>query len=177
MALVALPRPGQIAIKNIGPFDLGRLARLHRGCFDDGWSRSDIAHLLSLPGSFGLIARCYERGLPAIDGLRGVGFGICRVVRDESELLSIGVLRPWRQRGVAGTLLQAAMARACAGGAGTMFLEVAVTNVAAQSLYEAFDFVKVGTRPDYYLRSDGGKTSAYTMKASLGPVRSRPTAG
>ncbi|HEX2526267.1 MAG TPA: GNAT family N-acetyltransferase [Geminicoccus sp.] len=173
--MMALPRPGQIAVKNIGPFDLGRLARLHRGCFEDGWSRSDIAHLLSLPGSFGLIARCYERGLSAIDGLRGVGFAICRVVRDESELLSIGVLQPWRQRGVAGTLLEAAMARAHAAGAETMFLEVAVDNVPAQTLYEMHRFQRVGTRLDYYHRPDGRKISAYTMKASLYEPRSTVT--
>lgn len=172
MALVALPRPGQIAIKNIGPFDLGRLARLHRGCFEDGWSRSDIAHLLSMPGGFGLIARCYGRGLAAIDGLRGVGFAICRVVRDESELLSIGVLQPWRQHGIAGTLLEAAMARAHNAGAVTMFLEVAVDNVAAQSLYERYRFERVGTRLDYYHRPDGQRISAYTMKASLEQRRS-----
>jgi ribosomal-protein-alanine N-acetyltransferase len=175
VALMALPRPGQIAVKSIGPFDLGRLARLHRGCFEDGWSRSDIAHLLSLPGSFGLIARCYDRGLSAIDGLRGVGFAISRVVRDESELLSIGVLQPWRKRGVASTLLTAAMERAQAAGAETMFLEVAVDNVAAQSLYETHRFERVGTRLDYYHRPDGRKISAYTMKASLYMPRSTVT--
>ncbi|WP_191058349.1 GNAT family N-acetyltransferase [Geminicoccus harenae] len=177
MALIALPRPGQIAVKNIGPFDLGRLARLHRGCFDDGWSRSDIAHLLSLPGSFGLIARCFDRGFSAIDGLRGVGFAICRVVRDESELLSIGVLQPWRKRGVAGMLLETAMFRAHEAGAEAMFLEVAVDNVTAQSLYERYCFERVGTRTDYYHRPDGRKTSAYTMKASLGSLRSRARLG
>jgi ribosomal-protein-alanine N-acetyltransferase len=175
VALMTLPRPGQIAVKNIGPFDLGRLARLHRGCFEDGWSRSDIAHLLSLPGSFGLLARCYERGLPAIDGLRGVGFAICRVVRDESELLSIGVLQPWRKRGVAHTLLDAAMARAHEAGAETMFLEVAVDNVPAQTLYEAHRFERVGTRVDYYHRPNGQKISAYTMKAFLYEPRSAGT--
>jgi ribosomal-protein-alanine N-acetyltransferase len=176
VALMALPRPGQIAVKNIGPFDLGRLARLHRGCFEDGWSRADIAHLLSLPGGFGLIARSYDRGLSALHGLRGVGFAICRVVRDESELLSIGVLQPWRQRGVAGTLLGSAMARAHEAGADTMFLEVAVDNVAAQSLYERYGFERVGTRLDYYHRPDGRKISAYTMKASLGMSRSTGSA-
>ncbi|WP_051329237.1 GNAT family N-acetyltransferase [Geminicoccus roseus] len=174
MALMDLPRPGQIAVKNIGPFDLGRLARLHRGCFEDGWSRSDIAHLLSLPGGFGLIARCFDRGFSAIDGLRGVGFAICRVVRDESELLSIGVLQSWRHRGVAGTLLEASMVRAHQAGADAMFLEVAVDNVAAQSLYERYNFKRVGTRLDYYHRPDGRKISAYTMKASLHGPRSLP---
>ena len=52
-----------------------------------------------------------------------------------------------------------------------MFLEVAINNIVAQRLYEASSFSKVGTRPDYYLRSDGGKTSAYTMKAFLGAAR------
>ena len=166
MAL-ALPQAGQVSVKNVGPFDLGRLARLHRGCFDDGWSRTDLAHLLALPGGFGLIARCYERGFAAIDGLRGVGFAVCRVVRDESELLSIGVLPHWRRRQVAATLLDVALSRAAAAGAGCMFLEVAVDNQPGQELYARHGFVTVGTRLDYYQRPDGRKVSAYTMKAQL----------
>lgn len=171
MAL-ALPRPGDISIRNVGPFELGRLARLHRGCFEEGWSRSDLAHLLSLPGSFGLIARCYDRGFAAIDGLRGVGFAICRVVRDESELLSIGVLPYWRGRGIAHGLLKASIERARAAGAVTMFLEVAIDNKNAQRLYEYHGFERVGTRPDYYQRADGLKMSAYTMKAPLNDAAS-----
>ncbi|WGF86497.1 GNAT family N-acetyltransferase [Marinivivus vitaminiproducens] len=157
-----------VTIKNVGPFDIGRLARLHRSCFDDAWSRTDLAHLLSLPGGFGLIARLYDRRLTGFEGLRGVGFALCRVVGDEAELLSIGVAPTYRRRDVGATLLRASMQRCEAAGGKAMFLEVAVDNLSAQHLYRRFGFKEVGRREGYYQRSDGTRMSAYTMRSTLG---------
>ncbi len=165
--MLGLPRPSSISIRNIGPFDLGRLARLHRNCFEEAWSRADLAHLLAIPGGFGLIARVYDGGLAGLDGMRGVGFALCRVVRDESELLSIGVMPAYRKRGVARALLRASMDRCLRNGADNMFLEVAVDNPAAQQLYDEAGFERVGSRPDYYQRADGSRVTAYTMRSHL----------
>ncbi len=161
------PRVSGLTIRPVGPFDLGRISRLHKACFEDGWSRSDIAHLLSLPGSFGLICRSQDAAFPGIETMRGVGFALCRVARDESELLSIGVLPEHRRRNVAGKLLEAGMARCRAAGADVMFLEVALDNHPAQAVYARFGFERVGVRPDYYTRSDGTRMNAYTMRANL----------
>lgn len=158
---------GLVTVRNVGPFDLGRLARLHRGCFEEAWSRSDLAHLLAMPGAFGLVARVYEGGIAGLDGLRGVGFSICRVTVDESELLTIGVSPHFRRRGVAAALVRAGMERCLRLGARSMFLEVAVDNQAAQALYEEHGFERVGVRPDYYQRPGGARASAYTMRCDL----------
>jgi ribosomal-protein-alanine N-acetyltransferase len=163
----ALRRDGAVAIKPVGPFDLGRLARLHQACFDDPWSRADLAHLLALPGGFGLVARMFERNLSGLDGLRGVGFALCRVVRDEGELLSIGVAPPFRGRSVGCALLRESTERIRRAGAATMFLEVATDNLAAQRLYRSFGFVEVGRREGYYQRPDGIRVSALTMRVDL----------
>lgn len=161
------PVASNVSIKTVGPFDLGRLVRLHRNCFDDAWSRSDLAHLLALPGGFGLLARLFDRNLSALDGMRGVGFALCRVVREECELLSIGVSGPYRARGVGGALLRASMARCHRNGARSMFLEVAVDNPVAQTLYRDHGFERIGRREGYYQRSDGHRVSAYTMRCDL----------
>jgi ribosomal-protein-alanine N-acetyltransferase len=165
--MATLPKPSAVSIRTVGPFDLGRLARLHKSCFEEAWSRSDLAHLLAMPGGFGLIARTFEGGLAGLDGLRGVGFSLCRVVRDESELLSIGVSPAYRRRGVAGHLLRASIERCRAIGARQMFLEVAVDNTGAQRLYEEHGFTRVGVRPDYYHRPGGERAAAYTMRCDL----------
>jgi ribosomal-protein-alanine N-acetyltransferase len=52
-------------------------------------------------------------------------------------------------------------------GARIMFLEVATDNSSAQLLYQAFGFVEVGKREGYYLRPDGTRMSAYTMRCDL----------
>ncbi len=161
-------KPNAVSIRTVGPFDLGRLSRLHKGCFEESWSRSDLAHLLAMPGGFGLIARLFEGGLAGLDAIRGVGFSLCRVVRDESELLSIGVAPAYRRRGVAGYLLRASVERARAIGARQMFLEVAIDNIGAQQLYGEHGFERVGMRPDYYQRPNGDRMSAYTMRCELG---------
>jgi [ribosomal protein S18]-alanine N-acetyltransferase len=161
-------KPNAVSIRTVGPFDLGRLSRLHKACFEESWSRSDLAHLLAMPGGFGLIARLFEGGLAGLDAMRGVGFSLCRVVRDESELLSIGVAPSYRRRGVAGYLLRASVERARTIGARQMFLEVAIDNIGAQQLYAEHGFERVGMRPDYYQRPNGDRMSAYTMRCELG---------
>jgi ribosomal-protein-alanine N-acetyltransferase len=173
--MLSLRRANGISVRDIGPFDLGRLSRLHRSCFEEAWSRADLAHLLALPGGFGLIARLYDGRFAGLDGIRGAGFSLCRVVRDESELLSIGVAPHWRGRGIARALLRVSMERCLQNGAATMFLEVAIDNEPARQLYLAHGFEQVGTRPDYYLRPNGGRVTAHTMRCDLlrvcGPLR------
>lgn len=165
--MIRLNKPSGISIKSIGPFDLGRLAKLHKACFEDPWNRSDLAHLLALPGGFGLLARLFEGGLAGLDGMRGVGFSLCRTVRDECELLSIGVAPSFRRRHVATALIRASMERCWEAGARAMFLEVAVDNVSALRLYEEHGFEKVGTRTDYYQRASGARANAFTMRCDL----------
>ena len=166
--MLELSRPSlPLTIKQVGPFDLGRLAKLHRSCFEDAWSRSDLAHLLALPGAFGLIARLFDRSRFGLEAMRGVGFSLCRIAGEESELLSLGVAPRYRRQGVARALLEASMERARVSGARTMFLEVACGNEAAQRLYAAFGFERVGTRPDYYRHADGRRSPAYTMRCDL----------
>ena len=165
--MLALKRTNSLSIKTVGPFDLGRLARLHQSCFDDPWSRADLAHLLALPGGFGLLARLFERNLAGLDGMRGVGFALCRVMRDEGELLSIGVGPAYRRRAIGAALLRESMDRCRRAGAATIFLEVATDNRSAQMLYRSFGFDEVGEREGYYQRPDGTRVSAYTMRCDL----------
>ncbi len=163
----AQPQPLGYEVDGVGPFDLGRLARLHKLCFDDAWSRSDLAQLLALPGGFGLIARTQGFHRLGIDTRRAVGFSLCRVVRDESELLSIGIAPDIRHQGLGTRLLRESMVRCRSHGAARLFLEVAVDNHAAQALYAREGFVPVGRREGYYRRADGERVAALTMRLDL----------
>jgi ribosomal-protein-alanine N-acetyltransferase len=99
--------------------------------------------------------------------MRGVGFALCRVMRDEGELLSIGVGPVYRRRAIGSALLRESMERCRRAGATTMFLEVATDNHSGQALYRAFGFSEVGEREGYYQRPDGTRVSAYTMRCDL----------
>jgi len=170
---VYAPEAGaRVVVRRAGPFDLGRLARLHRSCFEEGWSRSDIARLLAMPGAFALIARVHEPLWLSVGQLRGVGFAIARVASDEAELLSIGVAPAWRGQGIGARLLEEVIARCREAGARRLFLEVDVDNLTARRLYEAFGFEMVGRRPAYYRHRDGSTSDAYTMRLDLAPSTS-----
>lgn len=174
--MYALDAEPPITVRRAGPFDLGRLARLHRTCFEDAWTRAEIARLLAMPGAFALLARVHEPLRLSIDAWRGVGFAIARVASDEAELLSIGVAPSFRGRGIGARLLREVIDRCREAGARRLFLEVDVDNRFAQRLYESFGFERVGVRPDYYRHRDGTTSDAWTMRLDLeGPAT--PAAG
>jgi ribosomal-protein-alanine N-acetyltransferase len=154
-------------VQAVGAFDLGRLARLHRACFDEPWSKSDLAHLLALPGGVGLLARTTPYRRFGFETRRPVGFSLCRVTRDESELLSIGVVPDARRAGLGTDLVHQSMRQCRAAGANCMFLEVAVDNPAAQALYTREGFAEIGRREGYYRRPGNVRIAALTMRAQL----------
>jgi len=142
------PRTGHpvAELRPVGPFDLDCLAALHGLCFDEAWSTAAMAGLLASPGSFGLLS--ITEGAPS-------GFALARVAADEAEILSLGVLPPYRHRGIARLLLRATAERAGDSGAQRLFLEVAADNHAARALYLREGFARVGRRPCYYRRGAG----------------------
>lgn len=123
------------------------IAALHAACFDDPWDEKAVLSLLAMPGAYGWIA--------LEDDEYPKGFLLLRVAADEAEILSIGVLAEARRKGVAGTLLKAAVDTSTGAAVMQMFLEVARDNDPAIGFYEEAGFRSVGIRKDYYQRSDG----------------------
>ena len=133
------------------------LARLREAAFPaDSWSAAAFARLLAMPGAFALVAARDE--VPA-------GLVLARVAADEAEIITLGVAPQARRRGIGRLLAGAAAARAAESGAVRLFLEVAAANTAAQHLYQALGFRKVGRRARYY--PDG--TDAVVLARPLSP--------
>jgi ribosomal-protein-alanine N-acetyltransferase len=130
------------------------LAGMHRICFADPWSADSMVAALIQPGTAGLLAVEDESLTPSLGGAGPAGMILWRVAADEAEILTLAVLPPWRRRGIARALLTDVAKAAASEGARALFLEVAVTNPAAQSLYQAVGFHEVGRRSAYY--PDGG---------------------
>jgi ribosomal-protein-alanine N-acetyltransferase len=137
----------------LAPADAAALALLHASAFPpaEAWGADAIGLMLGLEGGFGL-------------ALPGQGFLLARAVAGEAEVLTLAVAPAARRRGVAATLLRAALAEAVAREASVMFLEVAEGNVAARALYAAAGFTEVGRRRHYY--RDGG--DALVLSRALG---------
>ena len=118
------------------------MAALHPICFVEPWDERAMADLLAMPGCGGLLA--------AAGPDQPAGFILWRFAAGEAEILTLLVLPPYRRQGVAGRLLDEALAQASAQGLEAFFLEVAADNDAGQALYSSRGFVRVGARPRYY---------------------------
>ncbi|WP_269715096.1 ribosomal protein S18-alanine N-acetyltransferase [Caulobacter sp. NIBR2454] len=132
--------------------DSAELAALHRAAFEAPWPQAELADLLA-SGSDGLIEE-------------GQGFILWRTAADEAEILTIAVDPAARRAGLGRRLVQAAASAAQGQGAASLFLEVAIDNLAALGLYETAGFEQVGRRRGYYHRPDG-EVDALVMRRAL----------
>ena len=133
------------------------LAKLHAVCFSTAWLADEIIELLAMPGAFA--------GIAAVDG-DPCGFHLSRSAGGEAEIISIGVERQARLRGVGGALLEDVFTRVHSSGVSSVFVEVAEDNAAALSLYRGTGFVQVGRRSGYYL-SDASAQDALIMRVDI----------
>jgi ribosomal-protein-alanine N-acetyltransferase len=134
--LVARPR------KSLAPKEPGFWARLRR------------EPVLSL--SKGVVEGLRRSfGLAAPPEVNILGYGGFWLMAGEAHISTIAVRPEWRRRGIGELLLVAMLDRAVELGGDLATLEVRVSNVAAQSLYQRYGFAKVGLRPHYY--SDRGE--------------------
>ena len=117
-------------------YDIGCL------CFSDAWRRETVHHdLMENEHSFYLVAE--EDGFIT-------GYGCFWFIAGEAQLVNIGV-RPYsRRQGIGRMLLQKGIEEARGRGMQTMFLEVRVSNLSAQKMYETFGFKNLGLRKKVY---------------------------
>jgi ribosomal-protein-alanine N-acetyltransferase len=141
--------------------EAARLAEAHAGGFEDSWKEEDFEDLLEGDGVFGYLA--------VDDDERPAGMILCRTAAGEMEVLTIAVPAAARRRGVAKALLAAAFGVARQAGVKEAFLEVAVDNAPAASLYAGLGFRRSGLRKAYYDRGPRGFEDALVMRLDLGP--------
>jgi ribosomal-protein-alanine N-acetyltransferase len=137
-----------------------RLAEIHASAFARPWSTHDFEQFLA------------ERQVTA-DGLflgtlaQPSGFAISRRAGDEAEILSVALARKARGRGYARTLLATHLQRLAHAGTRTVHLEVEDGNDVALALYRRLGFQDLARREGYYVRPDGSRAGALTMRRVL----------
>lgn len=122
--------------------DTAAMVAIERVSFGDPWSATSFAELL---GPLSLIAE--HEGKVS-------GYVVGRHAADEAEILDLAVRPDLRRQGIAGSLVDAVVARANALGLRRVYLEVRESNAAARALYQNHGFAEVGRRTGYYHAPD-----------------------
>jgi [ribosomal protein S18]-alanine N-acetyltransferase len=121
--------------------DLHEVLRIERQAMDAPWTEAQLRAETTVGNGVALVVEC--NGLVC-------AYAFFRTCLPECELLHLVVSPRWRRRGVAGTLLQHALAGFSDQGYATCFLEVRNSNAAARLLYQKAGFLPAGTRKHYY---------------------------
>ncbi|MGQ9681279.1 MAG: ribosomal protein S18-alanine N-acetyltransferase [Anaerolineae bacterium] len=134
--------------------DVATVAAIERMVFTMPWSSSAFGYeLRANPLSHYFVARVRSQGAQpgALEQDSGiVGYGGFWMMLDEGHICTLGVHPDWRRRGIGELLLSHMIAQAAGLGANVVTLEVRVSNLAAQQLYQKYGFSTVGLRKGYY---------------------------
>jgi tRNA threonylcarbamoyladenosine biosynthesis protein TsaB len=132
---------------------LPQLAAMHKASFgNNAWSVKQFQGSLNQSSTVGLTAFQNEQI---------AGFILCQIIDGQWEILTMCVDAPLSRRGIGEQLLREIMRRANTTQS-LIYLEVAVDNVAAHSLYKKCRFMQTGLRKNYY-RRDKGAVDAILM--------------
>lgn len=139
-------------------WDVEEVHRIEAEVFPDPWSiESFWSELAAVPDS-----RYY---LVAQEGGAVVGYGGLVTAGGTADVQTLAVARHRQGTGLGRQLLDALLARARAGGATEVLLEVRAENSGAQALYAAAGFERIGIRRGYYRP---GGTDALVLRLRLG---------
>lgn len=158
----------EVFVRFAEPADLDAIAGIYAESFDELQPRLSVEQYLRPPGVWALLALVGEN-----TGARPAGYILTRTAADEAEVLSIGVARAQRRRGVGLALLTAMTRVAAVRGARNVYLEVGIDNGPARALYSKAGYVIIGRRPDYYRNSGGKRVTALVLRQSLENIENR----
>lgn len=94
------------------------------------------------------------------------GYILLHIHADQAEILSIGTAPSHQRQGIAACLIDRVVADLGVRKVPHLFLEVAVDNGPALSLYETKGFAQIGHRTAYYKRADG-RCDALVLRRDL----------
>ena len=134
--------------------DLTEIAKLEEECFSDLWSQPMLADSFLSDGFFGSLLE---------EGNTITAYGGMRTVGEEAEIELIATAEMYRRCGRGGKILDDLLDEAARRGVKAVFLEVRVSNAAAQLLYLKKGFKGLYARSRYYPNGE----DAIVMKKEL----------
>jgi ribosomal-protein-alanine N-acetyltransferase len=179
-------------IESMTQDDVVEVSQVERRCFSNPWPSSAYRRELRDPEHNyyvvvrwrpeGVVETTEERprgGLHLLPFIRRtepakvpvLGFGGMWIMFDEAHITTIGVEPTYRGRSLGELLFSTLLDEAIRRGARWVTLEVRVSNVSAQALYEKYGFTRQGLRKRYY--SDNGEDAHIMWSPPLNEEPSR----
>lgn len=154
------------------PYTIERIMTVMEAAFDpaygEAWNLRQVTDALTLGSTHALVVD--GDGNPIPDGPNPAavpaGFFLTRHVLDEEELLLIGVVPRFRQRGLGTMLIEHLFTAARARGITRVYLEMRRGNPAC-NLYRKLGFEPIGERRKYYRMANGERVDAITFGRSI----------
>ena len=112
--------------------------------------REDITSLASRIKRWWRQNRFFGNELPQSSGHYIIGFTSMWIMADEAHITNIAVRQSYQRQGIGELLLISIIDLAIELKASIVTLEVRVSNLTAQSLYQKYGFAQVGLRRNYY---------------------------
>jgi tRNA threonylcarbamoyladenosine biosynthesis protein TsaB len=152
------PQATKVSFSLVGPGAAKLLAEIHGESFDTQWSEAAFGEMLASPGASAILISNHNN--PA-------GFVLFRKAADEAEILTICTRPVFRRKGHAKSLMQNMESLLRKDGVKSLFIEVAISNLAGLALYRSCGFTQTGVRKNYYERGDGTRENALVMRKGL----------
>ena len=128
-------------IRRMQSADLPRVVEIERACFGERWTLASFQNELSNSASTYFVA---------VDGDEIVGYAGYWLILEESHVTTIGVDPRHQRKGYGDLLMLELIEHAAKAGAKWITLEVRLSNIGAQKMYEKFGFTSLGRRKGYY---------------------------
>lgn len=151
----------RVVIRPMRKEDLDQVMVLDTICFSTPWSKATyLAELAKGKGACYLVAE--QEG-------KVVGYGGSWTIEKEMHITTLGVDPDCRRQGIGEKIMLEFVEAAWRTGLEEMTLEYAVSNAAAESLYEKFGFTREGLRRRYY-QDTGEDAVIATVRRLRSPV-------
>lgn len=156
MALARVPEPSfvEVEVTKMRRRHLRKVLSIETRVYPRPWSASLFLSELAQRSTRSYIVARTEGEVVGYAGMMFTGL--------ESHITNIAVDPTFHGRKVGSRLLLTLITEAIARGAETVSLEVRVSNLPAQAMYEKFGFVVMGTRKGYYIET---REDAFVMVA------------
>ena len=146
-------------IRQMSMDDLQAVEALEQRCFRSSWNEEQLRYELE--------ENAFSHALVLEEAGEIVGSMIYWTIFETCQLCRIAVSPDQRRKGYGRTLLNRLMSDAAKEGCAFITLEVRVSNQPAIAMYEAFRFVRSGSRKNYY--QDNGE-DAFVYACAAGGI-------